>query len=91
MSSEKSTGVHIEEALINTSSDGVAYLVLSNPNGVSCQVDVNACIGVVHEVSLVDPGTEPHLRSWGALLLAEWRLLGTTTKLDGGSRSYWPP
>ena len=55
----ESTGVHIEEALINTSSDGVAYLVLSNPNGVSCQVDVNACIGVVHEVSLVDPGTEP--------------------------------
>ena len=51
-------GVCLEEALINASSDGFAYLVLSNTNGVSCQIDGNACIGVVHEVALVDPGTQ---------------------------------
>ena len=43
---------------INTSNDGLVYLVLSNTNGVSCQIDENASIGVVHEVALVDPGTQ---------------------------------
>ena len=51
-------GVCLEEALINASNDGFAYLVLSNTNGVSCQIDENSCIGVVHEVALVDPGTQ---------------------------------
>ena len=50
--------VCLEEALINASNDSFAYLVLSNTNGVSCQIDENACIGVVHEVPLVDPGTQ---------------------------------
>jgi len=54
----ETAGVCLEAALINASSDGFAYLVLSNTNGVSCQIDENTCIGVVHEVSLVDPGTQ---------------------------------
>ena len=39
LSSELSetAGVWLEEALINASNDGLAYLVLSNTNGVSCQ------------------------------------------------------
>ena len=51
-------GVCLEEALIKSSNDGLAYLVLSNTNGVSCHIDENTCVGVVHEVSLVDPGTQ---------------------------------
>ena len=44
--------------LIKSSNDGLACLVLSNTNGVSCHVNENTCVGVVHEVSLVDPGTQ---------------------------------
>jgi len=54
----ETAGVCLEEALIDASNDGLAYLVLSNTNGVSCQIDENTCVGVVHEVSLVDPGTQ---------------------------------
>ena len=35
----ETVGVCLEEALINASNDGLAYLVLSNTNGVSCQID----------------------------------------------------
>ena len=38
-------GVCLEEALINASSDGLAHIVLSNTNGVTCQIDENTCIG----------------------------------------------
>ena len=41
----ETTGVHVEDALINTSCDGLAYLILSNPSGVSCQIEVT--LGVV--------------------------------------------
>ena len=54
----ETVGVCLEEALINASNDGLAYLVLSNTNGVSCQIDENTCAGVVHEVALVDPGAQ---------------------------------
>ena len=53
----ETTGLELAEALVNASSDGIAYLVLSNPTGVSCQLDVDACVGVVHEVALVETGT----------------------------------
>ena len=54
----ETAGVCLEEALINASNDDLAYLVLSNTNGVSCQIDENTCIDVVHEAALVDPGTQ---------------------------------
>ncbi len=48
----KTTGVHVEETLIDASRDGSTYLILSNPSGVSCHVEENTCLGVVHEVVL---------------------------------------
>ena len=35
---ERALGVHVDEALISTSDDGLASLVVSNSSGVSCQV-----------------------------------------------------
>ncbi len=33
-------------------------MMLSNENGVSCQITENTCVGVLHEVALVDAGTQ---------------------------------
>jgi len=41
----ETAGVCLEEALINASNDGLAYLVLSSTNGASCQIDENTCVG----------------------------------------------
>ena len=53
----ETTGLQLTEALVNASSDGLVCIVLSNPTGVPCQLDMNACVGVVHGVVLVETGT----------------------------------
>lgn len=51
---EHALGVHVDEALIRTSDDGLASLVVSNTSGVSCQVGQGTCLGSVSEVALVE-------------------------------------
>lgn len=52
------TGLRIDEPLISVTKDGMSRLVLLNENGVSYCVDDNTCIGVVHEVFLVNAGPQ---------------------------------
>ena len=51
---EHAQGVTVEEALISNSDDGLASLVVSNPSGVSCQVEEGTCLGDVCEVTLIE-------------------------------------
>ena len=55
---EQETGVQVEATLIETDSDGIANLVLSNSNGYSCHVNGGKTVGLFHTVSMVKPTLE---------------------------------
>ncbi len=56
------TGVHVEASLIEPDSRGIASVILSNPNGYSCQLSTGDVVGLSHQVSIVEPAEEDNIK-----------------------------
>ena len=58
---EESTGLQLEDTLIHTNKQGLAYTIFSNPTGCSSCVNAGTIIGRAVEVEIIE-GTEPNSR-----------------------------
>ena len=55
---EESTGLRLEDALLQPSEDGVAHLQLSNASGFTCVLSIGTVVGEAVEASVVPPSQE---------------------------------
>ena len=71
----------MQDALVQPTTEGIAFVTLSNPRGYSCQIDQGTVIGHSHSASIVEPAVaedpQPRLEN---LLPASVRLLMSETE-----------
>ena len=58
------TGIQMQDALVQPTTEGTAFVTLSNPHGYSCQIDQGTVIGHAHSASIVEPAVaeDPQLQ-----------------------------
>ena len=55
---EDSSSVRLQPTLVQTDEEGLAQVILSNPNAYSLKVDSGTQVGVTHSVTVVEASSE---------------------------------